>query len=144
MEYAHGGTTPLRTLDVTAGEPAGCSVDPTTGNLAVSILGTGEVVVFTQGSAGSGTIVSDGLTDTYFDGYDDKGDLFVDGFQGSTPGLTELPKGGGPSVRITLGQPLEFPGGLQWHAAFCAVDPASGSLAVSTVEADAGNSDAEM
>jgi hypothetical protein len=120
LEYAHGGTTPLKTLNVTAGEPAGCSVDPTTGNLAVTILGTGDVVVFTQGS-GSGTTISDGLTNTYFDGYDNKGDLFVDGFQGSTPGLAELPKGSGPPVPITLSQPLGFPGGVQWHAKYLAV-----------------------
>jgi hypothetical protein len=120
LEYAHGGTTPLRTLSVTGGEPAGCSVDPTTGNLAVTILGSPDVVVFTQGS-GSGTTISDGLTNTYFDGYDDKGDLFVDGFQGSTPGLAELLKGSGSPVPITLSQHLGFPGGLQWHARYLAV-----------------------
>jgi hypothetical protein len=121
LEYAHGGTMPLKTLNVSAGEPAGCAVDPTTGNLAVTILGTGSVVVFTRGS-GSGTTTSDGLASTYFDGYDDKGNLFADGLSGdSSPGLVELPKGGSTFVPIKLSRALLFPGGVQWHERYLAV-----------------------
>jgi hypothetical protein len=35
-EYAHGGTKPIRTLDDSGYEPYSCSVDPTSGNLAVA------------------------------------------------------------------------------------------------------------
>ena len=120
LEYAHGGTTPLKTLSITAGEPAGCTLDPTTGDLAVTILGTGEVVVFAEGS-GSGNILSDGLTNTYFAAYDDKGDLFADGFQGSAPALVELHKGGSTFVAITISFGSNFPGGLQWYGNYLAV-----------------------
>jgi hypothetical protein len=91
-EYAHGGTTPLKTLSEDVGEAAGCSIDPTTGNLAVTLLGTGDVVIFTGGS-GTGTTIADDLSSTYFAAYDDKGDLFVDGITPSDAvGVVELHK----------------------------------------------------
>jgi hypothetical protein len=36
VEYAHGGTTPINTIHDRYGFPIGCSVDPTTGDLAVA------------------------------------------------------------------------------------------------------------
>jgi hypothetical protein len=121
LEYAHGGTTPLNTLSVTAGEPAGCAVDPATGNLAVTILGTGEAVVFTGGS-GSGASITDDLSSSFFDGYDDNGDLFVDGITPSdTYGVVELPKGSKTFEPITLSPSLEFSGDIQWHRNYLAV-----------------------
>ncbi|MGA7201732.1 MAG: hypothetical protein WBX26_07880 [Candidatus Cybelea sp.] len=126
LEYAHGGTTPLKTLGEDVGEAAGCTVDPTTGNLAVTILGAGYVVVFTGGS-GSGMTLSDGLSSTYFATYDDKGDLFVDGITSTdTYGLVELPKGGGSFETITLSPSLEFPGELQWHRNYLAIGGSGG------------------
>ncbi|MGA9018527.1 MAG: hypothetical protein WA304_12595 [Candidatus Cybelea sp.] len=120
-EYAHGGTTPLKTLSVPGGEAAGCAVDPTTGTLAVTILGSGDVVVFT-GGYGRGTTIADDLDSSYFDGYDDKGDLFVDGITSSdTYGVVELPKGGNSFESITLSRSLEFPGGIQWYDKYLAV-----------------------
>ncbi|HEX3370694.1 MAG TPA: hypothetical protein VHS56_14035, partial [Candidatus Cybelea sp.] len=35
LEYAHGVTQPIATLDDYYNNPHGCAVDPTTGNLAV-------------------------------------------------------------------------------------------------------------
>jgi hypothetical protein len=120
-EYAHGGTTPLKTLSEDVGEAAGCSVDPTTGNLAVTLLGTGDVVIFTGGS-GTGTTIADDLSSTYFAAYDDKGDLFVDGITPSdTYGVVELAKGSSTFVPITLSHTLEFPGDIQWHGTYLAV-----------------------
>jgi hypothetical protein len=121
LEYAHGGTKPLKTLSEDVGEPAGCAVDPTTGDLAITILGRGEVVVFTGGS-GLGTTIADDLSSSYFDGYDDKGDLFVDGVTSSDSyGVVELPKGSSTFETITLSRSLEFPGGIQWHDKYLAV-----------------------
>jgi hypothetical protein len=92
LEYAHGGTSPISTLSENVGEPAGCAIDPTTGNLAVTLLGTGDVVIFTGGS-GTGTTIADDLSSTYFAAYDDKGDLFVDGITPSDAvGVVELHK----------------------------------------------------
>lgn len=120
LEYAHGGTTPLKTLSI-AGEPAGCAVDPTTGDLAVTLLGTGDVVVFTGGS-GFGSTIADDLSSSYFDGYDNQGDLFVDGITPSdTYGVVELPKGSSTFESIKLSHTLEFPGGIQWYDRYLAV-----------------------
>jgi hypothetical protein len=53
-EYAHGGTTPIKTLDNNLSDATGCSVDPTTGNLAVvnysSGIGNknGNVAIYTN------------------------------------------------------------------------------------------------
>src|SRR5580698_9524863 len=40
QEYKHGGTRPIKILEDPSGTPADCSVDPTTGNLAVSNSGS--------------------------------------------------------------------------------------------------------
>ena len=55
-EFAFGTLTPIQTLDYAGdGRPSGCSVDPTTGNLAVTV-GSNEystpapVLIFTNGS----------------------------------------------------------------------------------------------
>ncbi|HEY2554079.1 MAG TPA: hypothetical protein VGI15_02420 [Candidatus Cybelea sp.] len=127
LEFAHGGTTPLKTLNVSGGEPAGCTVDPTSGNLAVTILGTSGVVVFTSGS-GSGTTISDNLSATYSAAYDDKGDLFADGFAGSTPSLVELHKGHSKFVSITVSPSLEYPGALQWYGNYLALSGAPAGI----------------
>jgi hypothetical protein len=120
-EYAHGGSSPIATLSTSAGEPAGCSVDPTSGNLAASILGAGAVVIFKKGS-GAGTEIEDGLESTFFVGYDDKGDLFADGSNSSGVGLVELGKGAGAfkTIRLPASLATGFPGGIQWDGAYLA------------------------
>jgi hypothetical protein len=120
LEYAHGGTAPLKTLSEDVGEPAGCTVDPTSGNVAVAILGTGNIVVFTGGS-GSGTTIADSLSSTYSAAYDDEGDLFVSGITASSGYvLLELSKGGNSFETITL-HPNIRPGSFQWHRNYLAV-----------------------
>lgn len=41
VEYAHGGKKPILVLHSPSSDPAGCAIDPTTGDLAVSSLGFG-------------------------------------------------------------------------------------------------------
>jgi hypothetical protein len=125
VEYAHGGTSPISTLSENVGEPAGCAIDPTTGNLAVSILGAGDIVIF-AGAKGSGTTVPDGLSETYFPCYDNHGDLFVSGITtADSYALVELPKGGSSFETITL-HPNIQPGGFQWHDNYLAVQGSRG------------------
>jgi hypothetical protein len=96
QEYAHGGTSPIATLDA-SGEPEGCSVDPTTGNLAVAIYSYGYptgVAVYPE-AQGTPTLYTD---PNFFEmtgcSYDNAGNLFVAG-QNSAKGfaLAELPAG---------------------------------------------------
>ena len=80
IEYAHGGTQPIATLDDYGSSPQACSVDPSTGNLAVADLaaGSAENIAIWAGAQGSPTyystvgIVEDPATITY----DGTGDVY--------------------------------------------------------------------
>jgi hypothetical protein len=116
-EYAFGGTSPIASVSESAGEAAGCSLSKS-GDLAVSILGSGDVVIFT-GHTGSGTTVADGLDSTYFIAYDPKGDLFVDGItEQDTYGMSEMAAGSSSFNEVSLPNTPEFPGGLQWDGKY--------------------------
>lgn len=126
VEYAHGGTSPIATLTDTGEYPEGCSVDPTTGNLAVtnfySTSGAGSVSIY-AGARGNPQVYSDPSMVNYrFCGYDSNGNLFVDGVNASSSFvLAELPKGSGSFTNIDFTQKIEWPGGVQWDGKFVAV-----------------------
>jgi streptogramin lyase len=92
IEYAHGGTSPIKTLLDTDYYPVGCSVDRATGNLAVSDVlsatdGAGNVMVY-KSASGSGTAYTvPNVERCYFVAYDDNGDLYVDGEATSSGGF---------------------------------------------------------
>lgn len=75
--YRHGGTSPMRTLNVQASEAFDCSVDRVTGNLAV--FGLPKLLIY--GNAKGSPREYPILPNTIPVGcdYDDKGDLFVEG-----------------------------------------------------------------
>jgi hypothetical protein len=119
-EFDYGGTAPINTLSESTGEPAGCSIDAKTGNLAVSVLTTGAVVIFAK-AKGTGTTVADGLAETYFIGYDPQGDLFVDGITPSgtfTYGMSEMAAGGSSFTAVSLPNTIAFPGQVQWDGEY--------------------------
>jgi hypothetical protein len=94
--YAHGGSSPIRTLDLPGYPELNCSVDPTTGNLALGVLAgsCGDCFVVFAGGSGTPTTYTpsgqDGLPGC---GYDDKGNLFCDAYGTGGFALFELPKG---------------------------------------------------
>jgi hypothetical protein len=101
VEYAHGGMSPIATLAVHNISPIACAVDPTSGDLAVGGYppqGSNErarVFVFAS-AAGIPKVYKVNLGTSSFCGYDNKGNLFVDGYgpNGSTfSGVVELEKG---------------------------------------------------
>jgi hypothetical protein len=127
VEYAHGATQSEATLsDAGSSNPLGCSVDPATGNLAVTNLGTasggGNLSIYT-GAKGSAKQYQDSdLTYPYFCGYDDEGNLFVDGLSSSYGFiLAELPSGGGKLQTIGLNGSVDFPGGVAWDGSYVAI-----------------------
>jgi hypothetical protein len=126
VEYAHGGTSSISTLSDASEYPEGCAVDPATGNLAVanfsSNTGGGNVVVY-AGAQGSPQAYSDPSIVNYrFCGYDAKGNLFVDGVNGSSAFvLAELPKGSSTFKNIAIDQSIEWPGGVQWDGKHVAI-----------------------
>jgi hypothetical protein len=128
LEYAHGGTTPIATLQ-DEGSPEGCAVDPKTGNLAVtnysatsSSKAQGNVAIYTN-AQGSPTYLTDStIYHEYYCGYDNAGNLFVDGFDsGFVVKLSEIPNGRTSFKNIKLTQTIEGPGGVQWDGKHLAV-----------------------
>jgi hypothetical protein len=126
-EYAHGSTSPIRTINDPDGRANGCSVDPTTGNLAVAdFWGPSEIignVAVYQKATGTPTSYSNSnIFYDYYCAYDDKGNLFVDGeTEGSVFGLGELAKGGNSLNFINIDQTIYLPGGVQWDGKYLAV-----------------------
>jgi hypothetical protein len=113
LEYSHGSTTPINTLSDPGYEPYGCSVDPTTGNLAVSNFDGGSVAVYSD-AQGDPTVYSIPEVDVQFCGYDNSGNLFIDGLGHSFAfELFELPRGSGTVLNISLNQ-NPWPGPIEW------------------------------
>jgi len=116
----------MKTLTVPYSFPSSCAMD-TSGDLAVGILyasgaGGGDVVIFRKGST-TGKAYSTALDEEFFDGYDNHGNLFADGFTGDRSGfgLVELPKGSSKFVTIKTSNSPQFPGSVQWDGTYLTV-----------------------
>jgi hypothetical protein len=119
---------PVKTLSVDYIFPSSCAMN-TNGDLAVGILygkstgaGGGELVVF-KNASGKGTVYQTPLDEEFFNGYDNKGNLFADGFTGDRSGfaLVELPKGSKKAVTIKTSNAPIFPGSVQWDGTYVTV-----------------------
>jgi hypothetical protein len=135
FEYAHGGTTPIATLDLPGSNAIGCSVDPTTGNLAVVFSGNGKNVAIFPAAMGTPTLY-DSEIDSAFCGYDNSGNLYVDGLGSeNAPSLTELPSGGSAFSAISISEAVGFPAQVQWDGQYITIqDATKGNIAVSRLQ----------
>ena len=131
-EYAHAGTKLLKTLAVRDPDANlyDCSVDPTTGNLAVTNWGyvwyKGDVLIFTHATGNAKAYTGPGLWYYYSCSYDNKGNLFADGWDAYLDdvfALAELPKGGGTFTSISLLPNFNPPliGGIRWDGKYVAI-----------------------
>ncbi len=128
VEYAHAAKTPRKELSDTGGASIGCSVDATTGNLAVANFaggtpsGAGYVVIYANAS-GTGTNYTTGDTYLWPPAYDGSGNLFVEGENVDTGAkeLLELPKGGTTFTIISLPFTLNFPAAAYWNGKYVGV-----------------------
>jgi len=126
LEYAHGGTQPISTLADTS-SPVSCAVDPKTGNLAVAnsafpLLASGSIWVYKQAKGTPTVYKSNSAYNPYFCGYDDSGNLYVDGF--NTNGqfqLSTLSSGSSSLTPISLSYEVGWPGAVQWDGRYLAV-----------------------
>jgi hypothetical protein len=120
-EYAHGGSRAIKTL-TTDEMPMGCSVDPTTRNLAVAGGETVDVFVHARGKAQ--TYQNHVCFPFWAPGYDNAGNLYVEALlygsaeplQGySDPLACELPHGG-KSLRPVhfSGFAIYYPASVMW------------------------------
>jgi hypothetical protein len=125
FEYKHGGSKRTRTLS-DGGYPEACSVDPSTGNLAVADFGSsgspGDITVF-QNARGAPVIYGDRTMISFRNcGYDDSGNLFADGQKyGNAPGLVELSIHAGKLKDIEFRQRFDADGSVQWDGQHMAI-----------------------
>ena len=136
FEYAHGGTKKIAKLEDTGWEPHGCSVDPATGDLAVAnyCQGTvddcsqpGNIAIYKGAKGKPRSIALDGLlNNASFCGYDDNGNLFVDGIDASSnTSLSELAKGASNLHHVTIQNALGVPENVQWDGTYVSVGDAT-------------------
>jgi hypothetical protein len=112
VEYAHGRKNPIRALNLPGSAAHGCAVDPKTGDLAVVFNGASTNIAIFKNASGNATTYSAQLNAQYC-GYDDEGNLFVDGLDGQALALAELPQGASAFTDLTVSN-LGFPGQVQW------------------------------
>ena len=133
IKYAHAGTQPLETLTVhdPNADLYDCAVDPTTGNLAVTNWGPhnwyhGDVLIYSQGQGSPKAYVGAAVWFYYGCSYDNKGNLFVDGWDAylnGYVGLGVLPKGGKSFQTINLVPSMQPPmlGTVRWDGKYVAI-----------------------
>jgi hypothetical protein len=124
IEYAHGGTQPIQTLDDGSEQPSGCSVDKTTGNLAV--LNTDDVAVYPDASGSPTTYSGGGVYGDYALGYGAHGDLFIDGGSYDSSKIVafaQLPSGMTHLKQVVLSKTVQWapPTFVQWDGEFWVV-----------------------
>lgn len=133
IEYPPGGKTPVRTFHDTGYTPTGCSVDPTTGNLAVTNFyandySSGTIAIFSSSNAlDRPTVFTDpAIFSPRYCGYDANGNLYLDGYSKSLQILfAELPARATQFTSISLNQAVNEPGNLQWDGTYMAIGDSS-------------------
>lgn len=121
-EYAHGGTNPIAALSDPGYYPEGCSVDPTTGNLAVANYSNDDsvrgnvAIYFAAAGAPAAYYTDDLMYNMFLCSYDNNGNLFVDGEQIGSSGfvLAELARRQHVMTDIFLNQSIGEISGVQW------------------------------
>ncbi len=128
LEYAHGGSTAVATLNDPGYFPTGCSVDPVTGNLAVtnfstSNSGPGNVILYRHAKGKpTGNYMDSAIDNMLLCSYDNAGNLFLDGLsQGNAFQFAELRKGGTSLFNVKLNQNIQNAGGVEWDGTNVAV-----------------------
>jgi hypothetical protein len=128
VEYAHGRKGPKAFLNGTAGAAFSCSIDPTSGNLAVTnFVGSGNtqgnVMIYQRARGAPLTYTDPNIYKYFFCGYDVRGNLFVDGQAQSPPvfKFAELAKGSSMFTDITLNRNINWPGQVQWDGQYMAI-----------------------
>lgn len=148
-EYAHGGTSPIKTF-TTNGAAFGCSVDRANDLAVTDFLGVsysaGSVTVFPNGSS-KGVTYSDPADCHYIwnAGYDDKGNLVMVAENQTTEAVTycAVLKGAGSMTTLTAsGFTIYSPDTTMWDGKYIALgdQQLQGGLQSGIIEATLSNS----
>jgi len=133
-EYAHGANSPKDILIDTHYYPLGCSVDPVTGNLAVTneidtSAGPGNVAIFEKARGKPKYYFDAAITQFGFCTYDDAGNLYAGGSASGAQHLfAELPKHGKRLTALTLNATVSGLSPMRWDGEDLAIldgDPGS-------------------
>jgi hypothetical protein len=131
LEYAHGGSTPIRTLKAPGENPYSCAVDPATGNLAVANItsatsGPGDLLVYAKAKGRPKSYHAAGFVAFNSCSYDGSGNLFVDGYAATYAfRFAELQKGKSALTNIAVRQFINNPGGVLWDGKYITVGDAA-------------------
>ena len=117
----------INTLPIDYAFTSSCAMN-TKGDLAVGILisdtygAAGQQVIFKK-AKGTAKVFQTPLSRAFFAGYDDKGNLFADGFDSTYYfRLVELPNGNmKKAVTITTSNSIGFPGSVQYDGKYLTV-----------------------
>lgn len=123
VEFAHGGTTPIKTLNDPSGTPSDCSIDATTRDMAIvntDSAANSSLSILHAASAIRTTFSEPGITFAGL-GYDDRGNLFADGSGKDGVRLVELTKGADFLKNVALRQTIVSPGSVQFDGKYVAV-----------------------
>jgi hypothetical protein len=120
VEYTHGGANPIKTLSA-VGHPIGCSIDPTTGNLAVDEGlpgGASGIQVWNKASGAPAEYSSiSACNEMWSPGYDNQGNLYVEGDEYARS-VCELPARGNALESVSINRTINFPGSVMWDGKY--------------------------
>jgi hypothetical protein len=128
-EFAHGATKPLRKVRDLQYRPNGCSIDPVTGNLAVSNYETdnnypGNLSIYRRAKGFARAFIAQDFYYYLFTSYDGTGNAYVDGLfsiYGENFEFATLHKKSGTLNNVTLPANINYPGGIVWDGKYLAV-----------------------
>jgi hypothetical protein len=124
LEYAHGDSKPI--ASVNNNEPFTCAVDNSTGDLAVpnnaQYRDNHSYVVIFKNGRGKAKIYKIRAFELLSCGYDNAGNLFVNGFDAASRLVfAELPRGGQKFTEILIPPGVDAVGPIQWDGQYLAV-----------------------
>jgi hypothetical protein len=117
-EFAHGDSVPIAQLTTPRAMQAGCSIDPVTGNLAVTTA-VGTVDVW-QNARGTPTNYASQLCPVLWaPGYDRNGNLYVEAnAAGAGDFVCELPHGANALRIVSFDQTIFYAASVMWDGKF--------------------------
>jgi hypothetical protein len=120
VEYAHGGTSPLRSYDP-GGALEGCSIDYK-GDVAITGSSPGRVIVYSKGHSRNGAIYSDTDCESVSPmGYDNKGNVIGVGEYDQVSVCGLLAGTRQERTLSTSGIAINFPNGTMWDGKYIVV-----------------------
>ncbi|HVR46086.1 MAG TPA: hypothetical protein VMT95_05565 [Candidatus Binatia bacterium] len=125
LEFAHGGSAPVKTFIDPNPNPIDCSVDPVTGDLAViNESGPGDVAVYVKGKVRPKIYAEKGFSAYSSGSYDASGNLLISGEESSMLSFAILRHGGSAFKSVTLPHSSQWtrPGYVRWDGEYFVVE----------------------